>query len=56
MDAIITILLGAILLGCVWLLVRYIKKLQDTTDRRFPETRDDGLGGIGSGSTTEVSI
>jgi hypothetical protein len=42
--------MAVVILGAAWLLGRYLKKLQDTADRRYPESPDDRwLSGGGGG-------
>ena len=36
--------------GAGWLLVSYVKRIQDTSDRRYPESTDEGRLGSGGGS------
>ena len=46
MEVLGVIVFAAIVFGGGWLLVRYMQRLQNITDRRYPESTDDGrLGG-----------
>jgi hypothetical protein len=47
METLGFILFGAVFIGAGWLLVRYLKRLQDTADRRYSESTDDGTKGGG---------
>ena len=47
MEIIGFILFGAVFIGAGWLLTRYLRRLQDTADRRYPESTDDGARGGG---------
>ena len=47
MDLLVFIGFGVLLFGGVWFFVRYLKRYQNTADRSYPESTDDGKLGNG---------